>query len=336
MRLAAFCLRFVCLFGAVLLAAPAVSASQENGKKLQVEVFGGFSTLSPKDLNGRPEYDRLYEDFYTELRYGYYHDAHGNFVTYSGRVDGEFNEIKQALPVGLRLKYELSPVLSVSLGFKYLSNRRDSRVSYQYDVRQVDPDGVQFYDEFSLFQENDPYSISVEAYVPMVGVHYRFGKVRFLNLEAFLAAGPMFARCEFMRRRYASSLDSYDYQTEQDSSLEMKGKGTGLALEAGLQINVRMLKNIYLLMEGGYAYQLAWRVSGPGSAEITARDSNMAGYTDSAAWDGPWTMVEGNLENEWGRFPYSYPTNQPRGANTPDFRLDLSGAQIRLGLSFRL
>ena len=336
MRSAAHGLRLVCLLGVVLLAAPAVRASQEDGSKLQVELFGGFSTLNPKDLNGRTEYDRLYEDFYTELRYSYYRGIHGNFVSYSGRVDGEFNEIKQALPVGLRLKYKLNRALSVSLGFKYLSDKQDSQVTYEYDVRLVEPDAVQFYDEFTLFQENSPYSVSVKAYVPMVGVHYRLGKIRFLNLEAFLAAGPLFARCEFMRRRYASSLDSYDYQTEVDSSLEMTGKGTGLALEAGLQVNLKLVGNIYLLVEGGYAYQTAWSITGPGSSETTTRDSNMDGFTDSASWDGPWTMVEGYLENEWGRFPYAYPTSQPRTGNAREFRLDLSGAQVRLGLSFRL
>jgi hypothetical protein len=336
MRPTAYGLRFVCLLGAVLLAAPAMRASQEDGKKLQLELFGGFSTLNPKDLNGRAEYDQLYEDFYTELRYSYYRGNYGNFVTYSGQVDGEFNKIKQGLPIGLRLKYELTPALSVSLGFKYLSSRQDSQVTYQYDVRLVAPDAVQFYDEFILFQENSPYSISVKAYVPMVGIHYKLGQIRCLNLEGFLAAGPMFASCEFMRRRYANSLDSYEYLTEQDSSLEMKGSGTGLILEAGLQVNLKLVKNIYLLVEGGYAYQMAWNIEGPGSAETTTRDSNMDGYTDSAAWDGRWTMVEGYLENEWGRFPYSYPTGQPGTGNAPDFRLDLSGAQVRLGLSFRL
>jgi hypothetical protein len=336
MKPAARRLRFVCFLIVVLLAAPLVRASQEDGKKLQVELFGGFSTLNPKDLNGRAQYDRLYEDFYTELRYGYYHDAYGNFVTYSGRVDGEFNEIKRALPVGLRLKYNLTPALAVSLGFKYLSDKRDSRVTYEYDVRMIAPDAVQFYDEFTLLQENSPYSISAKAYIPMVGIHYRLGKVRFLNLEAYLAAGPMFARCEFMRRRYASSLDSYEYQTETDSSLEMSGKGTGLALEAGIQVNLKLFQNVSLLMEGGYAYQMAWSISGPGSSETTTRDSNMAGYTDSASWDGRWTMAEGYLENEWGRFSYSYPTGQAGTGNAGDFRLDLSGAQVRIGLSFRL
>ena len=336
MKPAAPCFCFICILGAVLLAAPEAQSCQEDGKKFQIEVFGGFSTLNPKDLNGRAEYDRLYEDFYTELRYGYYHDAYGDFVTYSGRVDGEFNEIKRALPFGLRLKYALTPALSVSLGFKYLSDRQDSRVTYEYDVRLVNPDAVQFYDEFTLLQENSPYSISAKAYVPMVGIHYRLGKFRLLNLEAYLAAGPMFARCEFMRRRYASSLDSYEYQTEVDSSLEMTGKGTGLALEAGFQASLKLVKHVYLMAEGGYAYQMAWSITGPGSSETTTRDSNMAGYTDSASWDGRWAMAEGYLTTEWGRFRYSYPTGQPGTGNTRDFKLDLSGFQVRLGLSFRL
>ena len=336
MKLPAQFLRVVCILGIILLAARAVWASQEDGKKFRVELFGGLSTLNPKDLNGRPEYDRLYEDFYTQLRYSYYHDMYGDFVTYSGRVDGEFNEIKRALPFGLRLKYALTPALSVSLGFKYLSDKQDSRVTYEYDVRLTNPDAVQFYDEFTLLQENSPYSISAKAFIPMVGIHYRLGKFRFLNLEAYLAAGPMFARCEFMRRRYASSLDSYEYQTELDSSLEMTGKGTGLALEAGFQASLKLVKRVYLLVEGGYACQMTWSITGPGSSETTTRDSNMAGYTDSASWDGPWTMVEGYLANEWGRFSYSYPTSQPRTGNAQDFRLDLSGAQVRLGLSFRL
>lgn len=336
MRAAAHGLRLACLLGVVLLAAPGVRASQEDGSKLQIELFGGFSSLNPKDLNGRVEYDRLYEDFYTELRYSYYRDIYGDSVTYSGRVDGEFNEIKRALPVGLRLKYKLNQALSVSLMFKYLSDKQDSQVTYEYDVRLVEPDAVQFYDEFTLFQENSPYSVSVKAYVPMVGVHYRLGKIRFLNGEAYLAAGPMFARCEFMRRRYASSLDSYNYQTEADSSLEMTGKGTGLALEAGIQVNLKLARSLYLLVEGGYAYQTAWNITGPGRSENTTRDSNMAGYTDSAEWDERWGMVEGNLTGEWGRFPCAYPSSQPGSGNTRDFRLDLSGVQIRIGLSFRL
>jgi hypothetical protein len=336
MKSAAHSLRLVCLLGLILLVARVVGASQEDGKKLQVELFGGFSTLNPKDLNGRMDYDRLYEDFYTELRYSYYHGINGDFVSYSGQVDGEFNKIKRALPVGLRLKYKLSQALSASLGFKYLSDKQDSQVAYEYDVRLVEPNAVQFYDEFTLLQKNDPYSISVRAYVPMVGVHYRFGRIRGLNLEAFLSAGPMFARCEFMRRRYASSLDSYDFQTELDSSLEMTGRGTGLALEAGLQVNLKLVKNVYLLVEGGYAYQMVWSITGPGISVTTTRDSNMDGYTETASRDGRWTMVEGYLENEWGRFPYAYPTGQPRTGNSPGFRLDLSGAQVRLGLSFRL
>lgn len=62
----------------------------------------------------------------------------------------------------------------------------------------------------------------------------------------------------------------------------------------------------------------------------------MAGYTDSASWDGRWAMAEGYLTNEWGRFDYTYPTGQPGAGSARDFKPGLSGAQVRIGLSFRL
>jgi hypothetical protein len=323
------------LLGILFLLVPFVLASPEGGRRIRIELYGGFSTLNPRDLNARPEYDRLYEDYYTEMRYGAYHAAYGDYVTYSGQVNGQFNKIKQALPVGLRLKYELNPALSLSVGIKYLSSERESSVSYQYDVRIVDPDGVQFYEEFSLDREYDPYRISARAFLPMVGLHYKLGGSRFLTVEAFLCAGPLLGRCHFESRRYAVTLDSYGYSREVEESVEMTGRGTGLALDAGVQLRVRMAAGAFLFFEGGYAYQSCGKISGPGDSETSDRDSNAEGYTENAAWEGRWVLVEGRFNSEWGQADFSYPTNQYRTVHTPDFKLDLSGFQLRLGLSFQ-
>ena len=336
MRRSTFFRDTVCLLWILFLMIPFAQASQQGEKKFQIELYGGYSSLNPKDLNRRPEFDHLYEDYYTEMRYAFYHSALGDFVTYSGQVDGAFNKIKHALPAGIRVKYELNPVLSVSLGFKYLSNRQKSQVTYQYDILAVDPDSLQFYDEFSLFRENSPYSISVEAYIPLLGIHYKFGKIRAFSLEAYLAAGPMFARCDFMRQRYSSSVDSYDYQVEEISDFEIEGKGMGLALDAGLQAGIKMAKGVYFLVEGGYSFQSAGKISGPGSTETTYRDSNSSGYTESGAWEGTWAVVGSSFNSEWGNVPYSYPTNQYGARGLADFKLDLSGFQLRVGFSFRL
>lgn len=336
MRRSAFLRVPLCFFWILLFIIPVVQASPRGEKKFRIEIYGGYSKLNPKDLNLRPEFDHLYEEYNTELRYAFYHAAFGDFVTYSGQADGKFNKIKHALPAGIRMKYELNPGLSVSLGFKYLANRRESQVSYQYDIRIVDPAGLQFHEDFSLFRENSPYSLSVRAYIPMAGIHYMFSTSQSVSLEAYLAAGPMFARCDFMRQRYSSSVNMYEYQVEEISDFEMKGKGTGLALEAGLQASIKMTQGIFFFAEGGYSFQSAGNISGPGSTEFTTRDSNSSGYTESGAWEGTWAVVDSSFNSEWGNNRYSYPTNQYGARGLADFKLDLSGIQFRMGLSFRL
>ncbi len=328
--------RLFSLLLGLLLVVPALWASQESGRKFRIELYGGYSQLNLDDLNRRVEYDQRYESYYTEERYAYYHAAFGNFVTYSGRMDGEFNRINDALPLGIRLRYDINPSLGVSIGFKYLSSEQDSRVTHRYDIQITNPDGVQFYDEFSMTVENNPYSLSVEAYVPMVGIHYKLGEINTIDLEAYLAGGPVFARCDFFQKRLSTATDAYEYTIEQSFSHEMEGKGTGLALDAGVQMNIKMFNRLYLLLEGGYALQFAGNISGPGSAETGYRDSNSTGFTESSAWEGPWAMVQGTLNQEWGDFAYSYPSNRYRNEDLPDFRLDLSGFQIRMGISFRL
>jgi len=328
-----------CLFSlplSLFLVVPALWASQESGRKFRIELYGGYSQLNLDDLNRRVEYDQRYESYYTEERYAYYHAAFGNFVTYSGRMDGEFNRINDPLPLGIRLRYDINPNLGVSIGFKYLSSEQDSRVTHSYDIQITNPDGVQFYDEFSMTVENNPYSLSVEAYVPMVGIHYKLGEIKAIDLEAYLAAGPVFARCDFSQQRLSTTSDAYEYAIEQSLSYKMEGKGTGLALDAGVQMNIRMFNRFHLLLEGGYALQYAWNLSGPGSAENGYHDSNSIGFTENSAWEGPWAMAQGSLNQEWGDFAYSYPTNQYGTEGLSDFRLDLSGFQIRVGISFRL
>ncbi len=326
---------FSLLLGLILVA-PAPGAAREDGNAFRIELFGGYSQLNLADLNRRVEYDQRYESYHTEERYAYYHAAFGNFVTYSGRMDGEFNRINGALPIGIRLRYDVNPTLAVSVGFKYLSSERESSVAHRYDIRITNPDGFQFYDAFSMTVDNDPYSLSVVAYIPMVGIHYKVGKIKAIDLEAYLAAGPVFARCDFMQQRLSTTVDAYEYTTEQSLSHEMEGKGMGLALDAGLQMNIRMFDRFHLLLEGGYALQNVWNISGPGSAETGYQDSNSIGFTESSAWEGPWAMVQGSLNREWGDFAYSYPTNQYGTEGLSDFRLDLSGFQIRMGISFRL
>ncbi len=318
-----------------LFVAPSLHAAAD-GKKFQVEIYGGFSLLNPAHLNNRADYDRTFEQFYTEDRYSYFHGLSGDLYTYSGQVDGQYNKIKNAFPMGIRLKYNLGSSLSVSLGFKYLSRTRDSSVTHRYDVRFVAPDAILYYDEFSTTRENSPYSLFAGGYAPMVGIHYKIGGGRAVNLEAYAAAGPLFASCRFSRLRSFREESVYGYWYESTRTDEIEGKGTGIALDAGVRVNIRVVKGIDLFIEGGYSFQRAGGISGAGSFEIEIVDSNSSGYIETGTWEGTWVMVPGVLDREWGQRSYQYPSNRDGNDGASEFKLDLSGFQLKVGISFSL
>jgi hypothetical protein len=201
---------------------PHLCAAGAGGNKFQLELYGGFSMLNPWYLNQRADYDMIYEEFYKESGYKYYDLLLGDNFTYSSQVEGKLKKIKNALPFGLRLRYSLNPSLSVSIGFKYLSRKIVSRVAYQYDVRSLNPDDIFYYNEFSTSRESSPYSLSVKGYVPMVGIHYKIRGNRFLDFEAYLTTGPIFAECGFARQQRYRESNSYGYWYEQNIFYEIR------------------------------------------------------------------------------------------------------------------
>jgi hypothetical protein len=313
-----------------------LAASGAGADKFQVELYGGFSMLNPWDLNQRADYDHNYESFFSETRYWAYHYLLEDNFTYTGHIEGEFKKIKNAMPLGLRIKYFLNPSLSVSIGFKYLSRKQDSSVTYQHDVRSLNPDETFYYNEFSSTRENSPYRLFVKGYVPMVGIHYKIKSSRFLDFEAFLTGGPLFAECGFARQRRYWESNSYGYWYEQNVSYEMKGKGTGIAVDTGIRMNIDVVKNIDLFMECGYSFQRAVDISGPGSSETVYNELNSSGYTESTAWQGTWAVIPGRFNRPWGQWSYNFPSNEYGTDELSEFKLDLSGFQIRIGVSFRL
>jgi hypothetical protein len=330
-------LTLIFLFWGSLFRVPLLHASGTDGKKFQIEFYGGFSLLNPVDLNRRVEYDHSYEQFFTEDRYSYYHSLYGNYFTYSGQREGEFKKIKHALPMGARIKYCLNPSISVSFGFKYLTKEQNSQVTHRYDVRSVIPDAVFSYDEFSSIRKNAPYTLSVKGYAPLVGIHYKVGRNnRPINFESYVTAGPLFATCRFARQRHFRQSNAYGYWYEQNLFYEIEGKGTGIALDAGVRVNIEVIKNIDLFIEGGYSYQRAGNISGPGSSENEYSDLNSSGYTESVSWEGTWAIISSSFTYEWGVLPYLFPSNEYGTQGLSDFCLNLSGFQLRVGVSFKL
>ena len=55
----------------------------------------------------------------------------------------------------------------------------------------------------------------------------------------------------------------------------------------------------------------------------------------SESWEGKWRIQKEQVVAPWGTLDLRTPSNRQReGVETEDFRLDLSGFRLRLGLSF--
>jgi hypothetical protein len=73
--------------------------------RFQLEIYGGFSWLNPRDLNLLPKAEEQYTGLLFVERY----------LGWDGYFINDFPRITTALPAGIRLKYRLSGKLAVSL-----------------------------------------------------------------------------------------------------------------------------------------------------------------------------------------------------------------------------
>lgn len=285
-------------------------------KRLQVEIYGGQLFMDPTDLNLRPEYDKQYILDRKEFYEYYYPSAHQEDPS------GEFRKVKSALPFGFRFKYIFNRIFSLSLGFKHFSKSRSSAVSALYYATGDRPHVLDY--EFS------PYAISTSGSVPFLGVHFSFGKGRLLNFELFLSGGPLFAECKYqvgIARFYSRNNSVY---RAEESSYEVKGNSTGISLDTGIRINMKIRHDFRVFCEGGYSYQKAKDLDGKGNLKYYVyQDPNNKFLSDELTWEGYWGVKEVQElaplpSNEWKK-------DDPR---VREFLLDLSGMFIQIGVSY--
>jgi len=113
-------------------------------------------------------------------------------------------------------------------------------------------------------------------------------------------------------------------------NVQEKGKGTGFALKGGARVNINTGENFGLFLEGRYAYQVVHKLSGPG---ISTADFK------TETWHAEWG-IKGKLEErEWGTIYYVWPSNywlkEHKDLKIRDFKLDLSGFQVSIGIFYR-
>lgn len=306
----------------MVLLVPLIFPEGMNKKKFQIELYGGVSTLDPADLNLRAEGEEQEEKFFYQDYYDYLKNY--NLISYNNISTGEFKKITNTIPYGFRFKYYLNRSIAISLGLKYLSRRQVSHINNQFQLQY----------NFGEYREKSgfsPYTLSAKALTPMLGIHFSKHISDFISLEGYLMGGPLWAECSygFERHRERFSLNSNLSFLSPDWKVEEKGTGTGFALEGGVRINKHIWKNIHLFIEGGYAYQVVKKLSGPG---------NQTYGRVISSWEGDWGIKEFNITRDWGNLDYPFPSNYWETAGEVklrDFKLDLSGFQLRMGFSYR-
>ncbi len=294
----------------------------------QFEVFGGFASLNPSDLNLRADFDEMSRMFYYD-DYLQFLKSQGLIASFSrSNEGGRAKFLRHSIPFGVRLRYRLADWLALSLGLNRFSGDRNS--SYKNTYQVTDKEGL----PSVYFEELSSYTLGSKGYVPSFGMHLGLPLTRSLRLEGYLAGGPLFAEC-----RYALSYQSQgpplgsgaNVESPDNGVLEETGSGTGMSIEMGARLDLRLKRRLGVFLEGGYAYQRVDGISGPGMRSISShRDS----------WEGDWGIKQDVKVEPWGTARFLWPSNgwtifSGTWWRLRDFELDLSGVQVRAGLSYR-
>ncbi|MGD9347330.1 MAG: hypothetical protein PVH84_15800 [Candidatus Aminicenantes bacterium] len=295
--------------------------------RFQVEFYGGIIFLNPQDLNLFVSHDARLQEFFYDSYFDYL-VATDQIQSWTRNQGEERKEITRSYPIGGRIKYYISETIALSLGFKYQTSSQNMDLEYEYFRNELSDER---YNEAIRYS---PYSLSAKAYIPTIGVHITKKLKDTLTMEAFISGGPMFADCRYFTEwsyEWVTEGPGYRYVTyNRNGVLEEKGSGTGIAVDLGGRFSYPIISRFEIFLEAGYAYQVVKSISGPGGEEMDGR---------STTWDGRWGIKRETVAAAWGELEMEFPTahwsDNSEEDRVRDFELDLSGFQLRLGLSFR-
>ena len=240
---------------------------------------------------------------------------------------GQVKLLQHAIPLGIRLRYDINEWLGVSFSLNRFSGSRTSTFKNAYEILELNGSTSVYSTDYQRYQ------LQAGGYVPALGLHLGRNLARDLKLEAFASAGILFGNCKYSIDYLTQSPDTIsmgDLANSESGLLEEKGKGRGVALEIGAKIEWRAFRQAGFFAEAGYAYQTVSSLSGSGSQTVP---------TDRSSWEGTWGIKQQVVEKPWGVGRFLWPSNAWDGFNgtwwrSRDFVLDLSGFQLKVGLFF--
>ena len=291
-----------------------------------VDLFGGAAEMDPADLNSRAGFEEDLNFFTLNERYAYLRQT-GEVTFFTADIKGEIMPLRLSIPWGVRLRRSLTERLDVSLGLIGFYGSRTS--DYEDRVSVVEASGSQYV----YFVKITGFRLAARGIAPVLGLHWGEDLSPRLRLEAQVSGGPLFAGCHYSSNYEEAPMSDLGelYETPYTGYLEEKGTGTGWTLAAGAGLSLALGPKLGVFFEIGYAWQRVNEVSGPGVSINSIEEKT---------WDGAWNMKIHSLARSWGSFYQEFasnywPEDQLVKLSRP-FRLDMSGAQVRLGFSYRL
>jgi hypothetical protein len=287
-------------------------------ERFQIELYGGISSINSRDFNLFSKAEQQYNDIYFIERLRHYE---GYFVN-------DFPEIREMIPLGLRVRYKTSEKFSFSLGVEGFSRKKEITYEGSFGYSSTTAE--------NHTKRYDPYRLGVSGYSVLGGVHYRLPVGSKTDIEAGAAAGWAKAKFDFISNwSYATSYQgiSVSYQSVDGGVLEGDGSGSGFSAQVMLRLNRMLGRRIGFFVETGYTYCRMTSIEGSG------RESRI-GIPGEMTWEGAWGIKKEEIEVPWGNESVSVPTNYwgawTEAQRERDFVLDLSGFRLVLGVCFRL
>jgi hypothetical protein len=326
--------RLMFWLAAIIVLGPSLAGAQEEGypfrlSNFKIEFYGGYAPVAPDDLNSLADYEESYIQFYYSQRYASLGSGYG--VTTERTGDDRFRHLTYSIPWGGRIRYHLSPTLSLSLGVQNLQGKQDSRV--QMNVAVLKDGSTYLTDSY----ENLGFGLSVSAFLPQLGAHFGWDLFRIFRTEIFIVFGPMFVECRAVSDRQTTMTDSDGYCSDLVETVEMKGRKTSLTGELGGTLRVRMASFLELFADGSYIFRECSELFGPGSSQTIRTESNSGESSDSSTWEGIWRLAYYDKRTSWGRFAGSVASNTVEwNYGFKRFILNLSGFQLKAGIAIRL
>jgi hypothetical protein len=295
-------------------------------KKLYVDVYGGLSLCSPGDMNRFAQADNALQNFQYDNYLDYLQNLH-EINSWSKTSSGQRGELKLALPAGVRLRWQLTHLLALSLAMGYQRTIRTTTADFSYQ-RNIDNSSSP-HDRLLV----EAYTLNASNFIPQLGLHLVLIENNVWQMQAFAAAGPLFANCRHENRW---TYEWFDGQASiaafnQKTVLLMNGRGTGYSLDFGGRLEMALSAKLEVFLEAVYALQKVAKINGDGSETINNQTTN---------WAGSWKIQEEKLVAPWGEATMERPGIQlPATGNTRDlrdFQLNFSGFSLRAGISLRI